>query len=154
MAAPRIHRWSEPPELASPPTERLWDPAVIRARAAIARLAASVERAVRRLVKRPKSVTIQVQGIQATASVSGKLTVRKGYGPLPTDPAAALGQLDERTREILGRLYDHRDAADEAVNSVREELAGLSRRFDSAIDALGAETRRVAIGGIACSSLV
>jgi hypothetical protein len=132
----------------APTDEGLWDPAVGTFRRVLKRVVEFTERGIRRLLGKPKAIELHAGVVRGSALVSGNLTVRKGYGPLTANTAEALRQLDDRTREILKKVYDERDAVDQRLRDLRSELEEVSKRLDEPVDTMGAQTRRVAIGGI------
>ena len=131
-----------------PPGEGLLDPIGRAARAARDASTARVVGWWRRLRRKPRSVLALAGYASGTASMNARLRTRKGYGPLPVETGDAIRMLGERTEELLGRVQDGRDAAEDEIAKVREEIAELSGEVELVSAKQEADTRRVAIGGI------
>jgi len=132
-----------------PPGEPLTAPLRRRWAAASTGAKQRWERGWRWLLRKPRPIVIH-SGTVAINLGTPQVTVRgrKGYGPLPEEPGAAIRMLGERTDELLERVQNARDATDDAVEALKGELAVVVQRLDSAVAELEVQTRRVASGGV------
>jgi hypothetical protein len=96
-------------------------------------------------------VVKDLSGSAITASGAlGTLRVRKQFRVLPDDLATtdALAELDERTREMMTRLYEAVDSLEERHEAVDRKLNAHSDRMEERARGLERVDRQIAIGGI------
>lgn len=134
----------------APEGRSAFDPAIQASRRTADRLVKRTSAGIRSILRRPPKVEAHAGSAHGTASASIRARGRAGFGPLPTGRSnkPALTELDRRTRELLERVSDLRDAlGDEAarivgdVEVVREELRAEVQRLEK-------QTRRLATGDV------
>jgi hypothetical protein len=86
-------------------------------------------------------------------SITSKVRARVIWGPLPSDPAPALVELDRRTRLLSDALADAIDRHADKLDDVHTAANNLARRVEEATEHIQTQTRRVAIGGIRLEAL-
>jgi hypothetical protein len=85
--------------------------------------------------------------------VQGAATVhargRAGYGPVDqSDLPAAIAELDRRTGELLERIADLRDGAEDNDVAVQDSIRELTAKLELEVVDLRSRDQRVAVGGI------
>ena len=119
---------------------------------AVAAAARNVEFALRRVFRRPRPITGTAR-LGGRVILSGRGTVRIGYGDLPNDSAGALAELHRRTKQLMEKVT----AVDERLATETEERQSSSKALQTAVDArfgrVEAMGQRIAIGGIRAQTL-
>lgn len=121
-------------------------------RDAVVAAARSVEFGLRRLFRRPRPIT-GTASLGGRMILSGRGTVRIGYGDLPDASAAALAELHRRTKQLMEKV----SAVDERLATETEErlsgLSSLQNDVDTRFGRVEAMGQRIAIGGIRAQTL-
>ncbi len=124
---------------------------VTAARARARRAVGEAGNFLRRVRGYPPTVGITVSGsgsIQATATFSAEGIV----GAAPLDPsldtAAALAELDRRTRELTSQIADEMHRRSAVDSDLRRGLTAVEEKVDEAVRRLDRQGARIAIGGL------
>jgi hypothetical protein len=129
--------------------EGLADPVMLPIRRAARRVWVGLERVARRLLRRPVHKEAHA-GVAMGLGVALNARGRKQFRVLPgdLDPTAAIGELDERTRELMDRANDLRDQLADETALIRQEAAGIADRLSQTRQELEARDRAIARDGI------
>jgi hypothetical protein len=131
------------------PGQRELDPAITWLTARQRALRRIVAETWRRVRRRPADVRVVAGFAQGVLSVSGRLTVRKGYGyPKDKTVKALVATVQSRTQELMTRSEELSDkiAAEADARSKADDALGA--RIDAEAERLDEATRDLAIGGL------
>lgn len=129
------------------PGRSFWSPWLDPLRPVVLRLTFRLEGALRRVLHRPQNVTAHAE-MAAALALGGRVRARVRWGPLPTDLADAVAELDRRTRQLSEGQADAADSHADDVEDLRRADADLYRHLGGAVERLEQQDRRVATGGV------
>jgi hypothetical protein len=104
---------------------------------------------VRRVLGRPRRQVITGVGASEFGVAFGKARVRVQFRELPAEleVAAAVSELDARTRQLSTTIADTADRIDDDVQAVHASIGHLEDRVRTEIARLDRQTRQIAAGG-------
>ena len=128
------------------PDEALLAPIISR----LTRARARVANRVRKILRLPPRVHVITLGVVAEVETTASVRVSKQYGLLETgaNTAAALRELDRRTRETMEKANDLDRVVDEVRSELRAQVEKVKTESESRDTEQVSETHRVATGGI------
>lgn len=124
-----------------------WTAVVVAIRASVRSAATAIESRIRRMLGKPKPVIVNPGAV----SIKGQAFPARaiiGYGPLAADFAAALKQLDERTRELLGAIASERHEREQAIADVGSAVSEAAERAAADLRKWQASYRKATIEGL------
>lgn len=130
------------------PPGPMWGPPLAPVVRAWRRGSAWARERVRRLLRRrPPNIVGSGVWVQGAATVHAR--GRVGYGPVDqSDLPAAIAELDRRTGELLERIADLRDGAEDNDVAVQDSIRELTAKLELEVADLRSRDQRVAVGGI------
>lgn len=131
------------------PTEEAFLAPVVRSLVAARRRAGTTVDAIRRALGRPRRQVITDVGAIGSEAAFGTARARVQFRVLPTelDVAAAVSELDDRTRRLSTTIADTADRIDDDLQTMRVSAGHLEDRVTTEIDRLDQQTRQIAAGG-------
>jgi hypothetical protein len=143
----------------APEGEQFWAPVIGAARAVARGVNARLHSARLRIGtlfgRHPTTIARAGAAFGSGMALNATLRVGKQFGTLPKTMGTrhAIDELDERTRELMDRVNDVRDAAaDEHMRASSEETE-LATRIGSVTNSLNQRVTHIAVGGMRLESL-
>lgn len=131
------------------PGQREIDPLIVWLRMRRESIHNRLREARRRLGRRPKDIRVAAGFAQGTLTMSGRVSVRKGYG-YPSDRTikAVVATVQARTQELITRTEELDDKCADEVDARIKADDDLAARIDVQSRRLDETARDLAVGGL------